>query len=202
MTDHDPMVVVIAGPNGAGKTTISKQVLRNALHVEEFVNADAIAAGLSEYHPERVAITAGRMMLDRLDELAESKASFAFETTLSTRSFAPKIESWKAAGYSFQLVFVWVPSPDVSVKRIEYRVSLGGHNVPEETVRRRYDRSLRNLFELYLPLADQWEILDNSRPGEKPRAIAEGGRGIPVNVSESNLWNILETTYGNDNNQN
>ena len=199
MTDHDPMVVVIAGPNGAGKTTISKQVLRNALHVEEFVNADAIAAGLSEYHPERVAITAGRMMLDRLDELEESKASFAFETTLSTRSFAPKIESWKAAGYSFQLVFFWVRSPDVSVKRIEYRVSLGGHDVPEETVRRRYDRSLRNLFELYLPLGDQWEILDNSRPGEKPRSIAEGGLGIPVNVSESNLWKFLGTTYGNDN---
>lgn len=101
-------------------------------------------------------------MLNRLAELANQRVDFAFETTLSTRSFAPLISGWKLSGYRFALVYVWVPASDVSVARVATRVEEGGHDVPVVTIRRRYDRSLGNLFELYLPLADFWQVMDNT----------------------------------------
>jgi predicted ABC-type ATPase len=143
---RNPNVVVLAGPNGAGKSTAAPLLLRRTLRVNHFVNADTIARGLSAFQPERVALTAGRIMLDRLRQLAEDDDSFAFETTLASRSFAPWLRALVDRGYVFRLVFLWLPSDDLAVARVKSRVRLGGHNVPEETIRRRYHAGLQNFF--------------------------------------------------------
>jgi predicted ABC-type ATPase len=170
-----PHVVVIAGPNGAGKTTAAPFLLRDTLGVTEFVNADTIAQGLSAFEPEQVAVTAGRVMLARLKGLAARRANFAFETTLASRSFAPWLAGLIAGGYAFHLIFLWLPSADFAVSRVAHRVAKGGHAVPEETVRRRYDAGLRNFFSLYQPQSTTWQMYDNSS-GSPPRLIAAGGR--------------------------
>src|SRR5579859_2573799 len=157
-----PIVVVLAGPNGAGKTTTSRSVLQGALGVQEFVNADTIAVGLSAFNPEQAAMAAGRIMLARLQALAEQRASFAFETTLASRSFAPWLRQRRAEGYRFHLIFLSLPSPELAIARVQERVNRGGHHVPDEIVRRRYAGGLRNFFTLYLPIADGWRLYDNT----------------------------------------
>ena len=157
-----PTIVVIAGPNGAGKSTAAPFLLKDALGILEFVNADQIAAGLSAYAPETVAFAAGRIMLKRLHDLANSQASFAFESTLSSRTFAPFIARCKSQGYRIKLFYVALPSPELAINRVALRVRLGGHNIPAIDVERRFHRSLHNLFELYKPLADNWTVLDNA----------------------------------------
>lgn len=141
-----PSVVVVAGPNGAGKTTAAPFLLRDSFGIQEFVNADPIAAGLSAFAPESVAIAAGRVMLARIEELARRRLSFGFETTLASRSFAPWLQRRVADGYSVHLVFLWLASPELAIARVARRVELGGHAVPEEVVRRRYAAGLRNFF--------------------------------------------------------
>ncbi len=143
-----PIVVVLAGPNGAGKTTASEALLRDELAVFQFVNADAIARGLSGFEPERAAFAAGRVMLSRLDELAAQRADFAFETTLASRAFAPWLARRILDGYEFHLCFVWLPSAEMAITRVAARVKAGGHDIPAESIRRRYARGIRNLFEL------------------------------------------------------
>lgn len=157
-----PTVVVIAGPNGAGKSTAAPFLLKQALGILEFVNADQIAVGLSAYAPETVSFEAGRIMLKRLHELAESGTSFAFESTLSSRTFALFLTRCKARGYSVQIFYVALPSAELAVNRVALRVKLGGHNIPRADVERRFQRSLHNLHALYLPLADRWTVLDNA----------------------------------------
>lgn len=168
-------VIVLAGPNGAGKTTAAPSLLRGALGVTEFVNADTIAQGLAGFDPERAAIPAGRVMLQRLAELASQRASFAFETTLASRSFAPWLRRLLQQDYKFHLVFLWLPSADFAVDRVADRVRLGGHDVPETTIRRRYQAGLRNFFELYQPLATTWRMYDSSQP--HGMALIAAGRG-------------------------
>ena len=158
MAGSRPLVIVIAGPNGAGKSTTAPSLLRDTLQVSEFVNADTIAGGLSAFRPDSVAIAAGRAMLERIRQLAEARAEFAFETTLASRSFAPWLARLKRNGYHVHVLFLWLESADLAVNRVTARVRLGGHDVPEGTVRRRYTRGLRNLFGLYLPLADSWHV--------------------------------------------
>lgn len=153
-----PSVVVLGGPNGAGKSTAAPALLQGALAVNEFVNADVIARGLSAFAPESAAIAAGRVMLGRLHELAAQRVTFAFETTLASRSFAPWLRSLRVSGYEVQLVFLWLPSADFAVERVAARVRAGGHNVPAETVRRRYHAGLRNFFSLYEPVASSWRL--------------------------------------------
>ena len=150
--DTMPKVVVIAGPNGAGKTTITPRVLRS-VDVLEWVNADVIARGLSGLQPESAAWEASRVMLQRLRRLARERASFAFETTLAARSYAAMIRNLVADQYEFHLFYVVVPSAETAVERVKHRVLSGGHNVPEEDVRRRFQASIKNFFELYRPLA-------------------------------------------------
>ena len=157
-----PTVVIIAGPNGAGKSTAAPFLLRDALGILEFVNADQIAAGLSAYSPETVAFAAGRIMLKRLHDLANSHSSFAFESTLSSRTFAPFVARCKSQGYRVRLFYIALPSPELAINRVALRVKLGGHNIPAMDIERRFHRSLHNLFELYKPLADTWTVLDNS----------------------------------------
>jgi predicted ABC-type ATPase len=189
-----PAVVIISGPNGAGKSTIAPRVLRGALEVTEFVNADVIARGLSAFEPEKVAISAGRIMLQRLRELADSRASFAFETTLASRSFAPWIAKLRQQGYLFHLIYLWLPSPDLAIKRVATRVRMGGHYVPDETVVRRHAGGLRNFFELYRPIADTWRCYDSTvRP--KPRTVASGKGVHHERIYNKETWQSIVQAY-------
>jgi predicted ABC-type ATPase len=184
-----PTVVVIAGPNGAGKSTAAPYLLKQALGVLEFVNADQIAVGLSAYAPETVSFEAGRIMLKRLRELAAAKVSFAFESTLSSRSFALFLQRCKAQGYRVQILYVALPSANLAINRVALRVKRGGHNISREDIERRFHRSLDNLFELYLPLADRWAILDNATGNLKLIAHGTGGR---THVKETEQWQKLK----------
>lgn len=153
---------IIAGCNGAGKTTASYTVLPEMLGCKEFVNADEIAKGLSPFNPESVAIEAGRLMLQRMDDLLAEGADFAFETTLATRSYVKFIEKAHAKGYYVTLLFFWLPTPEQAVERVATRVREGGHNIPSEVIRRRYANGIRNLTALYTPICDYWTIYNNS----------------------------------------
>jgi predicted ABC-type ATPase len=184
-----PRVVVIAGPKGAGKSTVAATVLP-AVGIRHFVNADVIARGLSAFAPETVALDAGRVMLARLGDLAARGESFAFETTLGSRTHARRLSALKAAGYSVELLYVWLPSVELAVSRVASRVQSGGHDIPEETVRRRYARSAGNLLSLYLPICDRSELFDNSHPSE-PRPIASGGAGTGIIVADAVAWEQL-----------
>jgi predicted ABC-type ATPase len=187
-----PHIVMLAGPNGAGKSTAAPALLQGQLGVTEFVNADTIARGLSAFSPEEAALEAGRIMLTRLRQLASRQHDFAFETTLASRSFAPQIVKWKQMGYAFHLVFLWLPSADFALARVAERVRLGGHDVPAETVRRRYYRGMRNFFTLYQPLATSWRFYDNSRT--RPRLLARGGQGKRVWVADKAQWDHIQET--------
>lgn len=193
---HAPLVIAVAGPNGAGKSTTAPALLRDTLEVTEFVNADAIAAGLSAFKPESVAITAGRAMLKRIEQLANARANLAFETTLASRRFAPWIIDLKREGYRFHLLFLALESADLALSRVAERVRSGGHDVPESVVRRRYERGLKNFFKLYMPLADGWQMFDNSR-SSGPFLIA-GGAGMKTTfVGDKARWcKLMETYHG------
>ncbi|MBM3933504.1 MAG: Zeta toxin family protein [SAR202 cluster bacterium] len=186
-----PLVVVVAGPNGAGKTSTSKKLLHGALAVNEYVNADQIASGLSAFQPETAAVEAGRVMLIRLKALAKARENFAFETTLASRTFAPWLEVLRASGYRTHLNFVALRSPELAILRVAQRVKNGGHNIPDNTVRRRYVSGLRNFFHLYRPIVDSWQVYDNSdRRG--PRLIAHDNAGSEA-ILDLVAWdNLLE----------
>ena len=189
-----PNVIVLAGPNGAGKTTASSAILRETLDIAEFVNADVIAQGLSGFAPEHAALQAGRVMLQRLKELAESRASFSFETTLASRSFAPWLEQLVADGYHFHLFYFWLPSADMAIARVAQRVRLGGHFVDDDTIRRRYTRGVRNFFTLYRPITTSWRFYDNSQTNQ--RSLVARGRGrIDWQVERAGLWEQLRSQY-------
>jgi predicted ABC-type ATPase len=195
MSEGAPKVVVLAGPNGAGKSTAAARLLLGPLQVDEFVNADTIASGLSAFAQERVALEAGRIMLRRLDELAATRASFAFETTTASRSYAFRLRNLRQVGYQVHLVFLWLPSEDAAVARVEDRVRSGGHDIPEPIIRRRYLACLSNFFRLYLPLADIWQLVDNSGVNA-PRLIAAGGEEGPVRVHEIATWQAVLANIG------
>jgi predicted ABC-type ATPase len=190
-------VIILSGSNGAGKSTAAPAVLVGALAVEEFVNADAIARGLSAFNPDAAALESGRVMLRRLDELAASGANFAFETTLASRSFAAKLEKWIAAGYFFHLYHFWLPSPEMSVARVAGRVYAGGHHIPAETIRRRYHAGLSNFFELYKPLAFSWKLFDNTNKSER-QLIAAGSFRNETQVVHPALWKQLKDKYDHE----
>ena len=190
MSEPRPSVVILAGPNGAGKSTVAPALLHGALAVNEFVNADVIASGLSAFNPDSAAVAAGRVMLRRIHELADQRVSFAFETTLASRSFAPWLRQVVASGYTTHLVFLWLPSADFAVERVAERVRAGGHNVPPETVRRRYASGLRNFFTLYQPLVSGWVLYDSSGP--VPRVVAEGLESRPPTVYDREVWAAVQ----------
>jgi predicted ABC-type ATPase len=192
MGETNPQVVVIAGPNGAGKSTLAPALLRDTFGLLEFVNADTISAGLSAFNTQAVALDAGRVMLGRLRELANNKQSFAFESTLATRSDASWLSRLKQAGYEFHLLFLWLSTPELAIQRVSDRSSRGGHSVSEGVVRRRYGRGLKNLFELYSPLADTWAFYDNSGNGS-PLLVAIGEQQRSLKVIRPDLWqSVLE----------
>ena len=191
MTSRPPLVVLLAGPNGAGKSTAAARLLRGALAVEEFVNADTIAAGLSAYRPESVAIAAGRVMLDRLRQLAAERRDFAFETTLAGRGHARWMRELGGVGYRRHLIFLSLPEAGLAVARVSDRVRQGGHHVPEEVVRRRFAGGVKSLFTSYLGLVDSWQVYDNSQL-HGPRLIASHAAGGAEIVIDPKAWNHLK----------
>jgi len=165
-------IVIIAGPNGAGKTTFAREFLPNEANCPEFINADLIAAGLSPFKPEAAAARAGRLMLAEMDERVRQRRSFAFETTLSGQTYARRISKWLLLGYHVKLIFLSLPSVEMAVARVAARVSQGGHNVPEEVIRRRFKAGLRNFDMVYKALVDAWTLYDNS--GSVPKLLDWG----------------------------
>jgi predicted ABC-type ATPase len=181
-----PKVFIIGGCNGAGKTTASKTILPEILDCREFVNADEIASALSPKNPEAVAIRAGRIMLEKIRHYAEQNIDFAFETTLATKSYVPMLREMKGRGYSTILNYFYLESVELAIERVAIRVRNGGHSIPEETIRRRYYRGIKNLKHLYIPIADSWYLFDNSL--DFPTWVAEGGKDLETDVFVSDIW--------------
>lgn len=188
--DAAPQAVIVAGPNGAGKTTVAPVLLRDELRVPTYVNADLIAEGLSGFAPQTADREAGEVLLHRLDRLQRERANFAFETTLSGRGYAARVRGLLRDGYAVHLLYIWLPDADLAVARVKSRVMHGGHDIPEATIRRRYDRSLYNLTQLYSPLVSTWRVYDGRGFARRPGVplIAHGGRDREVSIRETHAW--------------
>jgi predicted ABC-type ATPase len=185
----EPTVYVIAGPNGAGKTTFATKFLPKKVKCREFLNADLIAAGLSPFAPQTQDIRAARLLLERIDELTNLRADFGFETTLSGRTYLRKLTEMKNYGYRVVLFFLWLPDAEVAVARVAGRVRQGGHNVPESDIRRRYVSGLRNLFFLYRPIVDEWDLYDASK---LPPTLIASDKSDVVKVRQKRLFEKIE----------
>lgn len=177
-------ILIIAGPNGAGKTTFASEFLPHEAGCPEFVNADLIADGLSPFRPGHAAIAAGRVMLHRLRELVATGESFAFETTLASRSTLEMIPSWQATGYRVELYFLRLPDPEFAIRRVARRVQHGGHHIPADTIRRRFYRGLENLQQHYLGLVDEWFIFDAAQTPARVLAHGTEPPSDPLSVME------------------
>ena len=182
-----PNLYIIAGCNGAGKTTASFNVLPQILQCREFVNADEIAKGLSPFCPESVAIQAGKLMLERIDSLLTDNVSFAIETTLATRSYKNLVLRAKEKGYNVSLLFFWLESPELACQRVHKRVSEGGHDIPVDTIYRRYWLGLENLFRIFIPIVDDWSLYDNNNHAN----LVADSNGIVNNEIYTKINNTL-----------
>lgn len=184
---------IIAGCNGAGKTTASFTILPEVLDCKEFINADEIAKGLSPFQPESVAMQAGRIMLARMDELLQKGETFAFETTLATKSYKQKIEWAQANGYEVTLLFFWLRNVTMAKERVAQRVAEGGHSIPSETIERRYHNGIANLFAIYMNMVDICYIFDNSEGERTP--IAKKYKGGKEIIYNTDLYNQMKDSY-------
>lgn len=169
---------IIAGCNGAGKTTASYTVLPDIWDCKEFVNADEIAKGLSPFNPEGVAIEAGKIMLQRIDQLLEGDESFSIETTLATRSYSRLIDRAHQQGFEVNLLFFWLDTPEAAIKRVAQRVCEGGHNIPSDVIVRRYHLGINNFFRIFKDKVDYWMLVDNA---SSPRVVV---------ADTDNIYNI------------
>ena len=186
---------IIAGPNGAGKTTLSYTILPEIFDCDEFVNADEIAKGISPLNPEKAGIRAGRLMLLRIKELVNNEESFAFETTLSTKSYQGFVKMTRVRGYEVILLFLALDSVGLAIHRVETRVKEGGHNIPVTTIERRYFNGLVNFFKIYKSIVDKWILVDNS--SENFEFIAQGS-GSEVVIKNEKIWSDLNRKYNGD----
>jgi predicted ABC-type ATPase len=189
---------IIAGCNGAGKTTASFTILPEMLNCKEFVNADSIAAGLSPFNPESVAIEAGRLMLSRIHELMKTRVDFAFETTLATRSYVSLVKTAQEHGYDVTLLFIWLDSPTTAIQRVADRVNEGGHNIPDNVIERRYYRGIFNLINLYIPICNRWIVVNNK--DVVPELVAKGAHNEENMIQNHYIWDAINTqssTHGN-----
>ena len=185
-----PRIFVIGGPNGAGKTTIAGGLLPQILDCDEYVNADAIAKALSPFEENRAAFRAGRVMLETIHQLAAKRKDFAFETTMASRAFAPFLRRCRDQGYEINLMFLWLRSVSLAERRVAKRVRAGGHGIPLAVIRRRYRTGLRNFLALYIPLADNWYVYDNS--GERTKPIARMISGGRIELHDVSTWRTIE----------
>jgi predicted ABC-type ATPase len=188
-----PNIFILAGPNGAGKTTSAMALLPKKLQCVEFVNADVIAAGLSPFQPATVALEAGRLMINRIKKLASEKKDFAFETTLASKTFAPFLKTCQSKGFTDSLLYIWLSSPELAIKRVQSRVANGGHDIPEDVIKRRYVRSISNLFNLYLPIVTNCYIFDNSTG--TPEEIARKEDHGNITIISQKKWTALRDYY-------
>ncbi len=193
---NDKKLYIIAGCNGAGKTTASFTILPEILDCKEFVNADEIAKGLSPFQPEKASFEAGRIMLNRINELLSESENFAFETTLATRSYKNKIIEAKEKGYRVTLLFFWLQSIELAKERVKIRVSEGGHNIEPSVIERRYAKGIKNLFDIYLPLVDGVLIFDNSEG--KHELLADKQIDGLLNIVNQEKFNLLKNQYDNN----
>ncbi len=184
---------IVAGCNGAGKTTASFTILPEILDCKEFVNADEIAKGLSPFRPEKVAFEAGRIMLNRINELLHLNENFAFETTLATKTYKNKIIEAKKKNYNVTLLFFWLNNTELAKERVKTRVLEGGHNIPNDLIERRFHRGIVNLFDIYLEIVDQVLIFDNSDGIHE--LIAEKTGNEKLNIIDKNKFNELKDYY-------
>ena len=184
-----PQIVILAGPNGAGKSTAASELLSPEI---TFLNADEIAKGLPALPSAARDVQAGRLLLSQLDDLQSRRQDIAIETTLASRTLAPRIERLQHEGYRFLLYFFWLPSPEMAVQRVAQRVLSGGHTIPEPVVRRRYEAGLKNFFSLYRPLAHVWRMYDSTQPAT-PALIAKGTLRVPQEA----LWSQIKKDQKN-----
>jgi len=186
-------VYVIAGPNGSGKTTFAKEFLPNYAKCSNFVNADLIALGLSPFSPQQAAIKAGKLVLQQIRDFADKGVDFSFETTLSGKTYLRHFQDLKEKGYKLHLFFLWIPSSQLAIVRIKDRVAEGGHHVPSDDVKRRFERSVANFFKRYWPLLDSWLLFDNSR--EKPKLIAKKNNSH-IDIIRNKLFQEITNKFG------
>ena len=184
-----PRLYIISGCNGAGKTTASYSLLPEMLDCKEFVNSDEFAKGLSPFDPSKASIQASRYMLMKIRYLLKRNEDFAVETTLATRTLLKTVKSAQAAGYTVTLLYFWLNSPDLAVERVRARVEAGGHNIPEETIRRLYNTGIYYFFKLYAPISERWILADNSQIPF--RVIAEGSKDEVINIRDEETYNVI-----------
>jgi len=183
-------VYVIAGPNGAGKTTFANKFLPEYAKCQNFVNVDLIAQGLSPFSPRAAAIRAGRLVLEQIRNMAEKNVDFAFETTLSGKSYVRLLEALKKSGYTINLFFLWIPNAEFALNRVKDRVASGGHDVPSVDVKRRFNRGIYNFFKYYKPLSDTWLLFNNA--DATPRLIAQEKDGKAEVIDKEKFERIIK----------
>lgn len=181
-----PRLYIISGCNGAGKTTASYSLLPEMLDCNEFVNSDEFAKGLSPFDPSKASIQASRYMLMKIKYLLKRQKDFAVETTLATRTLLKMTKAAQDAGYTVTLLYFWLNSPELAIERVKARVEAGGHNIPEETIRRRYSTGIYYFFNLYAPICERWILADNSQIPF--RVIAEGSKDEVINIRDEEIF--------------
>jgi len=186
--------IIIGGGNGSGKSTSAVLVLPGVI---PYINADEIAKGLPEVEGENKDARASRILINAMSEHEVRREDFATETTLASRSLAPRIRRLQEAGYEFQLLFFWLASPELNIQRVAERVQRGGHHIPEDVIRRRYVAGLKNFFNLYKPLANDWRTYNNSESG-KTLLVAEQRLGQPEVVHRLETWQQMKGTADNE----
>ena len=190
---NKPQLYIIAGPNGAGKTTWAETFLPEYAECTDFLNADMIAKGFSPFAPEKFAYSSGKMLLEQIEMYSKQRRDFAFETTLSGKAHAPLLHKLKERGYAVNMFYLWIPDVKLALARIEERVRHGGHNIPENVSIRRYSKSLYNLFNIYMPIVDYLEILDNT--DSTPKLIAMKKNSVCMQVYNTNLYSMMRNQY-------
>ncbi len=187
-------ILILGGINGAGKTTAARILQPEFFDRYEFLNADEIARKISPGNVEAAALSAGRLLIARMRELVQQGISFGLETTCSGKSYLRLLEQCRTDGWCVTLLYFWLDSPEAAIARVARRVRQGGHGIPEEVIRRRYSASIRNMRNLYLPLADEAEIYDNSDSGRV--LIAEKRAGQIFVVHDRRRWSRIEEVEG------
>ncbi len=193
-----PRMYIISGCNGAGKTTASYTLLPEMLECREFVNSDEFAKSLSPFDPSAASISASRYMLMKIKYLLSRNLDFSIETTLATRSLVNIIRQAHEQGYHITILYFWLNSPDLAVRRVKDRVAAGGHNIPEETIRRRYYMGISYFFKTYVPLCNRWVLADNSTT---PFSVIAEGSGAVLMIKDNEKYRMIKelaSSYDNE----